>query len=558
MIVLLIAIACCSSVFGAFVNDGKYVDTDWSGADPFSVYMDKLDGSSTDRIGFALITGTGGTAPAVTGDILTCTMEGASASYSMLFNNVALDTYVFNAATNYTVTTRLMIDQFPDCDFSETSANEVGITLMDVRGIDRLLLHLEPDALWVNHSNGNWTNIPVTTAEDTWYTWQFEVSQDPTATAGTLDIYRRALDSDPWSVVATGVLLREENITDQIASLFRVEYNADNTKTQGILKSDYLQLGQEYVPPEAKVNDAGFANMNWNDPEPSTFWMEKLDASSTNLLRFYWPAGTDGDVPAADNGLLTVSMTGATGGHSYLFTDALDTYVFHEATNYIVTTRLMVDQFPDCDFSETSANGVGVTLMDLRGIDRLIVHLEPDGLWVNHNNNDWELVASITTAEDVWYTWQFELSQDSGATGGELRIFRRESDQDSWTLVATDITARNQNVADQFIMYDVYYNADNTQTQGILVSDYLHIGEEGDAPNPEIGTISTGLLSGTNALAVSWNSDTWGTGTYVLQRSPTLTPAPAWSNVLENISGGSVCVTVAVDQVQSFYRVVAE
>ena len=67
-------------------------------------------------------------------------------------------------------------------------------------------------------------------------------------------------------------------------------------------------------------------------------------------------------------------------------------------------------------------------------------------------------------------------------------------------------------------------------------------------------TLAIESLSGTNAIAVSWN--TQALVTYALQQKAGLND-PVWADDITNIegTGGGVVVTTAVDQAQSFYRV---
>ena len=76
-------------------------------------------------------------------------------------------------------------------------------------------------------------------------------------------------------------------------------------------------------------------------------------------------------------------------------------------------------------------------------------------------------------------------------------------------------------------------------------------------PIPEIGYLTLDQLTGTNALSL-----TWATGIslydYTLQSKSSLEDA-SWSNEVTMAgTGGDITVTTAVDEVQSFYRVVGE
>jgi hypothetical protein len=250
---ILSVLAFCGGAFGASINGSQFVNKDWSSND-YLISQTTIDGSTTNNIEMARTTGTGGTAPVISGGELTLTMVGATAGSTRVSTGV-LDPYQFHVATNYVVTTRMKVT-FADNNFSATTGS-AGIDFFDIRGMDRAWLHLEADGLWVNHANNDWEKIAtVTTAEDTYYTWQFEINnQNEAATAGavgTMDIYRRASDSDPWTTVATGVTIRNQNVANQF-NFYLIYYNADNTQTQGVIVSDYLQVGTA-IPAPAKIS----------------------------------------------------------------------------------------------------------------------------------------------------------------------------------------------------------------------------------------------------------------------------------------------------------------
>jgi hypothetical protein len=249
-------LAVCGGAFGALINGAQFVNKDWSSND-YLISQTTIDGSTTTNIEMSRTTGTGGTAPVISGGELKLTMVGATAG-STKISTGALDSYQFHVATNYIVTTRMKVT-FADNNFSVTTSS-AGIDFFDIRGMDRAWLHLEADGLWVNHANNSWEAISsITTAADTYYTWQFEINNQVEALGqvATMDIYRRVLDSDPWTTVATGVTLRDQILVDQF-NFYTITYNTDNTQVQGAIASDYLQVGTA-IPEPATLSLVGFS-----------------------------------------------------------------------------------------------------------------------------------------------------------------------------------------------------------------------------------------------------------------------------------------------------------
>lgn len=110
------------AAYAGLVNDARFVNQDW--AVDMRIEMARLDGSSTNRVGFNVDTGENGQAPSVSDGTLKVTMEGATGGMTQL-KSVGLGTYAFHAATNYVVTTRMRVTQFPDDDFDPTVAQSL-------------------------------------------------------------------------------------------------------------------------------------------------------------------------------------------------------------------------------------------------------------------------------------------------------------------------------------------------------------------------------------------------------------------------------------------------
>ncbi len=87
--------------------------------------------------------------------------------------------------------------------------------------------------------------------------------------------------------------------------------------------------------------------------------------------------------------------------------------------------------------------------------------------------------------------------------------------------------------------------------------DDLMIETFGSITAPDIGSVAINPLTGTNGLALSWL--TTNGFNYAVQSKPDLVTG-IWTNDTSGIIGigGIVTVTTAVDEVQSFYRVVVE
>jgi hypothetical protein len=241
----------------------------------------------------------------------------------------------------------------------------------------------------------------------------------------------------------------------------------------------------------ALINGAQFLNKDWSD---GNFQISQttIDGGTTTNVVLANNAGTGGTKPQISVGILTVSMTNATAGGASITTGVLDPYQFHVATNYIVTTRVKVVEFGTAGFT-AATSAAGFDFFDMRGMDRCWIHLEADGVWVNHANNVWEKISSITTAADTFYTWQFEINQVDGTGNGTVDIYRRTSDLDAWTTVAIGASIRDQDVFDQFGFLKVNYNA--TGIQQTIVDDYIQIG----TAIPEPATLS---LFGISAFLV--------------------------------------------------------
>ncbi len=469
-VLLLSTLMGSGAAFGALTNNAEHVDQDWSVN--MEVLMDRTDGSLSNVVVGFVSQGTDiAPLPLVTNGVLEISMVGATNGRIQILTG-SLNNYDFANALSYIVTTRLKVVQFPDTNptGAGSTANQ-GIHIMDIRGIQRALVRLEADSIWVmNSAPGYQKAADIVTTAGVSYTWQFEVDQHQ----GLMDIFRRTADADPWTVVASNVVIRAQNAVDQFI-MYSCFYNGANTQKQAILESEYLQIG-----------DGDFAAAGPDVPAPTadyTTW-DTLDFASNadlflthtngsiNQVGFNSGTGTGGLAPLPFGGKLLLTMEGTTGGKTHLSSAGLAHYEYAFSEKYNITTRMVVEQFPD---TGSVAGNIGINIMDTRGMDRVYVHLEQDSIWVQDAGGAWVKAADIDTVEGTFYTWHFEVSQDPVGALGTVDIFRRTSDLDAFTTVATNVPIRNQPLPPQLHMYPLFYNATGA-TQAVVTVDYFQVG----------------------------------------------------------------------------------
>jgi hypothetical protein len=215
----------------------------------------------------------------------------------------------------------------------------------------------------------------------------------------------------------------------------------------------------------AAVNDASLINENWDD-------MKVRAGGKGEDIGWMGSPGTGGNVSAND-GKLTINMTDARDGAATISSLRLDEFAASGLfpSKYIVTTRAEVQQFPDVNISPNTWPAKGITLVDARREQRLMVVLTPSSLWINSGKNWTEI--PVKTAAGVYYTWQFEVDD----TLGTVAVFRSEEGGEL-NVLATDVMIRSQDVPDQIVAGAVSYNGENSKLQGILVIDDFQIGKE--------------------------------------------------------------------------------
>ena len=127
---------------------------------------------------------------------------------------------------------------------------------------------------------------------------------------------------------------------------------------------------------------------------------------------------------------------------------------------------------------------------------------------------------------------------------------------DSLPAVDMGTYPMNFSGSSRFIQYRTHFDGG---TSGLLetLQDDVTIEVVSSIPPPEIGDITVELLPGATGLALTWATDT-GLD-YATQIKSSLLDE-SWTNDITGIvgTGGDVTVTTAVDQAQSFYRVILD
>ncbi len=235
--IVIAMVALCGAAFGQLINDAQFIDNDWSVSRNNT--MDLIAGG-TGPANFGVPDPiTQGPAPVLDAGAGTVTfsMTGATSGFTR-YSTGNLNAYTFAAADNYIITTRVRVDTFADT--SSTPAS-FGTSLFDIRdGVNRTYINVEADKLWISGDGNTWSEIgtSVATAASQYYTWQFEVDK----VNNTVDIYRRDLDADAFTAIATGVGTRVQTTPTQIL-LNPIYYNGEGSEIQGVMTSDYFQLG---------------------------------------------------------------------------------------------------------------------------------------------------------------------------------------------------------------------------------------------------------------------------------------------------------------------------
>lgn len=232
------------------------------------------------------------------------------------------------------------------------------------------------------------------------------------------------------------------------------------------------------------VNDASI----WE-----TYWTPNDKASLNAIAPGYtYNPGTDGPVPTLLTGEpLTLSMVGATGGSTSVTKNTLKTI----GTDYIITARVMVDQFRGDGerIGFISANGNQSLLQSSFSTNTMYI-TAPYGL-----NTTIDLDSlGLTVAEGQYYTWQFQIHEDSRTNSSptaydSVSIYRRDNDIGAaWDTVAEDLPIHNGAGQLQLTYGTIGHSASGNQ--GIMKQDYLIVGVVPEASTLSLFSISLGLL----------------------------------------------------------------
>ncbi len=109
----------------------------------------------------------------------------------------------------------------------------------------------------------------------------------------------------------------------------------------------------------------------------------------------------------------------------------------------------------------------------------------------------------------------------------------------------------------RFVGFRNHVDGIAAETWADMYIENLQIEVNSSIPPPEIGDIVLDLLSGTNAVSLTWSTGS-GYG-YTLESKSSLLDVSWGTNTTGIVgTGGDVTVTTAVDQAESFYRVIGE
>ncbi len=354
----------------------------------------------------------------------------------------------------------------PACAEDLSTGKSLSITAGDL-ALDLLPFELRSFRIDGGAAPTSW-NVSVSADATAWMQAKFDqVTSLPGSPAGSLPDLTNAIQAS----IDAGELANAHRLTSSKA-----------LRTGAI--PPYLSLPAELFTDSS--SSSLFISEDWNDLQ-----VEAADTGS--LIGWNTGTGIGGTAPFVGSGTLTTTMQGATNGFTQVFSSNLDSYsasgLFLD--RYVATTRVNVSQFPDITFSATNGPTEGIVLVDIRRDNRLQAVLTPTSLWVQSAVSNWtEIVAA--TALNVNYTWQLEVDDAAGT----VDVSRRASDASAFTLLASNLPIRNQDAPDQVRVNIIYHNADNTQTQGLLIGDYFTL-----SGTSQTQSISILYLSGDDLFA---------------------------------------------------------
>lgn len=245
---LLIAVLAvpCASMAAPIVNTGSYFNVNWTTQTTFG--------------GYGTTTATGGTAPSISGGNLTTTSVGSTGGFTEVRKQLASPTYPI--LTDYVLTLRAAVPQF---SATVGTANNMNMTFFDVLGYDRLRVGLDADKFLVAGPGGgtavSFSSLGLSNTAGTFYTWQFEVTQDTTSGRGTVDVYRRDNDTGAsWStIVENAPLLNYTTTPSALITYFnKINYDASG---EGIMQQKYFMIAEIIPEPSSALLLLGGAGM---------------------------------------------------------------------------------------------------------------------------------------------------------------------------------------------------------------------------------------------------------------------------------------------------------
>jgi len=232
----------CLGMAAPLINDASLVDLNWSSRS--SVPTDD---------GFHQQAGNGAApAPSVTGGKLVLSMAGSESGppVTYVYQNLQGSEQIPSAVSDYIVTIRFAIDQFPGNLGDSYSPT---ITSLIVAHYDYLKISLTPTVIRV-FPYGNFT-LPggLTNEPGKFYTWQFEVHEDATSGAGTVTIWRRDEDSGPgsdWTLIKENAPIGNYG-TNPAQQVYYGQINYSSMGDQGAVSQEYLRIGLPIPEPSA-------------------------------------------------------------------------------------------------------------------------------------------------------------------------------------------------------------------------------------------------------------------------------------------------------------------
>jgi len=229
------------------------------------------------------------------------------------------------------------------------------------------------------------------------------------------------------------------------------------------------------------VNDGSFYTKDWS--------------TTTTFAGMATNTGTGGTAPSISDGLLNLTMAGATGSYTEVRT-VLSSPTYSNLTDYVVTTRVAVNSFPG---GTATANSQLLTLTRVESYDRLNIGITTTQILISGPSGGTAIDLTslgLTNALDTFYTWQFQVHQDLTSAAGYVTIYRRDNDTGAaWTLVGENISIANVSTSPTSTSIRLgIINYSSTGAQGALQQEYYMVEA---VPEPSAAVL---LLGGVGTL----------------------------------------------------------